>query len=233
MGLAEPRGAALCLGSPGSRSGSWRPSAVPRPGGQELRWAGQDELQRGGLGVAPGPFLILRPVRHKSTNLPSSPQAWPWGERRRGWSSPRCLCAGSAEWGLAGTWCLHRRTHDQPGGWSPPAKASSRRPPSCTRQHPKRRSMHSARPSAVSPSGPLPGALSPGPPLLHCVRAWGLRSRYTYSFCLCAIISVSGGAGWSWGLRGRQRPPPPGSPQPGSAAVTTALPVAVQFLWCE
>lgn len=123
VGLAEPRGAALRLGSPGSRSGSWRPSAVPRPGGQELRWAGQDELQRGGLGVAPGPFLILRPVRHKSTNLPSSPQAWPWGERRRGWSSPRCLCAGSAEWGLAGTWCLHRRTHDQPGGWSPPRQS--------------------------------------------------------------------------------------------------------------
>lgn len=154
--------------------------------------------------MAPWPLLILRPVRHKSTNLPSSAQAWPggaWG----GWcgAPPRCPCAGLCRVGAGrhlGV-CTEGPMTIQGCGPPQPKPLPVARPPA-PGSTPKGAVRIGPVCLPVSPSGPFPGALFPGSPLLHCVRAWGLRSRYTYSFCLCAIISVSGGAGWSWAQGG-------------------------------
>lgn len=75
------------------------------------------------------------------------------------------------------------------------------------------------------------------PPLLRCVRAWGLRNHclaqiQIHFLSLCNNLFLAE-PGLSQGLRRRQRPPPPGSPPPSPAAVTIALPVSVQLLWRE
>lgn len=161
---------------------------------------GQDKLQWGGLGD--GPLALPDPracpsQKHKLALIPTGPALGEWG---RWCAAPHAVCLqGSAEWGLAGTLVSAQMDPRPARGVVHPSQSLFRRPPPCTRQHPRRRSTHRASLCAVFPSGPFPGASFPGSPLLHCVRAWGLRSRYTYSLCLCAIISVSGGAGLSWG----------------------------------
>lgn len=87
---------------------------------------------------------------------------------------------GSAEWWLAGTSVSVQmdlrptRGYGLPQPEPLPVTCPSL---SCTRRHPKRRSVRSASPSACLPFRSSPWSLLfPGSPLLHCVRAWGLRS---------------------------------------------------------
>lgn len=201
VGLAEPRGEELRLGSHGRWVWFLEAQCCSQAWGTEAV-IGQDKLQWGGLGD--GPLALPDPTacpsqKHKLALIPTGPALGRVGTLA--WSSPRCLFAGLCRVGAGrhlGV-CTDGPTTSQ--GCGPPQPKPLLSPAPCTRQHPGRRSTHSASLSAVFPSGPFPGASFPGSPLLHCVRAWGLRSRYTYSLCLCAIISVSGGARLIWGRR--------------------------------
>lgn len=162
---------------------------VQGPGDSEavIGWpgpAGMDGVGR----MAPLPFLILDPVHHKSTTLPSPPWAWPWSEREPRWGTPQALCVQALQsGGWQAPWHLRRWTSDPLG--LGPTPASSRRLPVLLRHQAasQRTKCAQCQPVCLSfPPAPPPGAFSfqgrlqPGS--LRCVRAWGLRS-----FCLAQI----------------------------------------------
>lgn len=182
MGLAEPGGEQLCLGVRGDRSGSWRaPVLFQGWGTQELGLAGQDKLKW--IGLVNGPSAFPDPMacpsqKHKLTLTHTGLALGEWG---RWCGTPQAVyLLGSAEWWLAGTLVsvqMDLRPSRGCGLPQPEPLPSPAHPSPAPGSTPKRRSVHSASPSACLPFRSSPWSLLfPGSPLLHCVRAWGLRS---------------------------------------------------------